>query len=88
MTGSALAALFFLGIFSRRATGAGAVIGALVTAGVLAYIKLKTQMHGLTYAIVGFLCCVTTGWLASLALPANRKPINGLTLHTMKREEY
>ena len=87
MTGSALAALFFLGIFSRRATGAGAVAGALIAATVLAYVKLFTPLHGLTYAIIGFLTCAGAGWLMSLVLPSSPRPLDGLTLHTMNRKD-
>ncbi|MCP5116639.1 MAG: sodium:solute symporter, partial [bacterium] len=67
--GGALAGLFALGIFTRRATGAGALVGALTSAGVLYLVQSRTEVHFFLYAVVGVLTCVLVGYCASLLLP-------------------
>ncbi|MEX2309057.1 MAG: sodium/solute symporter [Pirellulales bacterium] len=79
LAGSGLAGLFALGIFTRRAHGAGAIIGAVTSAGVLYWMQ-HTQIHFLLYACIGFLTCFVFGWVMSVLLPAPAKPLNGLTI--------
>lgn len=68
LTGSGLAGLFALGIFSKRAHGRGALVGAIVSAVVL-YRVQQTQLHFFLYALVGLFTCVSVGWIASLIIP-------------------
>lgn len=81
LAGSGLAGLFALGIFTRRTHGAGALVGALGSAGVLYWAERHADLHFLLYAAVGFISCVVLGWLASLCLPAPRKSLSGLTIY-------
>lgn len=82
--GGTIAGLFALGIFSRRATGAGALAGAVVSAVMVLAVKQFTPAHFFTYPIVGVLSCLTVGWLASLVLPASPKDLTGLTARPLK----
>lgn len=82
LAGSGLAGLFTLGIFSRRAHGTGALIGALTSAVVLYFVQ-QTNLHFFLYAAVGILTCVSVGWLASVLLPAPSRSIDGLTRHSI-----
>jgi SSS family solute:Na+ symporter len=84
LLGGTLAGLFALGIFSTRASAAGAVAGVLGGAVALVYAKFFTPLSGLAYASVGVGVCFTVGWVASIALPAHRKPIAGLTARTLR----
>ena len=84
LLGSGLAGLFILGIFSRRANGAGALAGAVASAFTLAYVQRETSLHFLLYGAVGVLTCVVVGWLASLVLPAPTRDLRGLTRHTSR----
>ena len=68
--GGGLAGLFVLGMFTRRATGTGAVIGLFGSAVVLWLVKTQTDLHFFLYGVVGIASCVIIGWLASLATPA------------------
>jgi Na+/proline symporter len=68
--GGGLAGLFMLGMFTRRATGTGAVIGLFGSAVVLWLVKTQTNLHFFLYGVVGIASCVVIGWLASLATPA------------------
>lgn len=79
LTGGVLAGLFALGIFSRRAHGAGAVVGAIVGLVVVVFVRVATPLHFFLYAATGFLSCFAAGWLASLVLPNRGKDISGLT---------
>ena len=83
--GAGLAGLFALGIFTTRAHGAGALIGAIVSALVLAWVQRATDVHFFLYGMVGVLTCVIVGYLASIALPGVRKPLSGLTLYTREK---
>ncbi len=87
LTGSTLAGLFALGIFSRRAHGRGAIVGAVASVAVLIYVQRATSLHFFTYGAIGLLTCCGVGWLASGILPAPPRDLTGLTLHTLTRPE-
>ena len=68
LTAGALGGLFALGVFNRRANGAGAVVGAVIAFGlVLALYLTKSPISGLLYALVGFATCFIVGSITSLA---------------------
>jgi len=78
-----LTGLFALGIFSRRASGGGALVGALAGAVILYFVRTYTDMHFFLYAVVGIVSCFVIGYLASLLLPARTEP-EGLTIYTLR----
>lgn len=81
---SGLAGLFALGIFSRRAHGAGALIGAVVSAVVLWFVQRHTPVHFFLYGLIGFATCVIVGGLASMLWPVReRRDLAGLTWRTV-----
>ena len=84
---SGLAGLFALGIFTRRAKGIGAFIGAIASALFLYFIKYHTPIHFFLYTIIGFFICLSVGYLASLIIPEKEKPLEGLTLYTLNRKK-
>lgn len=84
LLGSGLAGLFALGLFSSRASGTGALVGALASAGVLWWVQKHTPLHFFLYAVVGVTACVVLGWLVSLVLPGPRRDLAGLTWRTRK----
>ncbi len=79
--GGALAGVFALGIFTRRAHGAGALVGIVVSAAVLFAVQRHTRVHFFLYGAIGICTCIATGYLASLLLPAAPRPLHGLTIH-------
>jgi SSS family transporter len=83
LAGSGLAGLFTLGIFSRRATGPGALVGALSSAVALYLVQRHTQLHFFLYALVGVLTCIIVGWLASCLLPHRKRSLAGLTIYDL-----
>ncbi len=73
LTAGALGGLFALGVFTRRANGRGAVIGALVGfASVLFLYFSGSKVSGLLYAFIGFAVCFVVGYLVSLLTGAER----------------
>ena len=83
LLGGTLSGLFLLGIFSRRASGAGAVTGALASAAVVFTIRSIHPLNVYAYAPIGILTCVSLGWLVSLICPARERDLEGLTIHSL-----
>lgn len=78
--GGTISGLFLLGVFTTRTSGAGAVIGALVSAGTV--LAVRSHVHFYAYAATGIVSCVVVGYAASWLLPRDRRDLTGLTLHT------
>jgi solute:Na+ symporter, SSS family len=85
LAGSGLAGLFALGIFTRRANGYGALVGAVISACALYWVQQHTRIHFFLYAAIGIVTSFTVGWLVSLLLPARSQSVDGLTLSTLNR---
>ena len=67
LTAGAMGGLFALGVFNRRATGAGALAGALIAFSTVMVLHIAAApVSGLLYACIGFLMCFITGSLLSL----------------------
>ncbi|MGB6122406.1 MAG: hypothetical protein WBG80_10885, partial [Bacteroidota bacterium] len=66
--GGSLAGLFALGVFTRRANGAGALIGAVGSAILLWFVKGQTEIHFFLYAAVGTVSCFVIGYVASILI--------------------
>lgn len=78
LTAGSLGGLFALGVFTRRANGRGALIGAITGFAVVVSIEAtKAPVAGLLYAFIGCAVCFITGWLASWLFPAS--PATGLS---------
>ena len=69
-----LSGLFALGIFTRRARTAGALIGLASSAVVLWAVIRFTSIHFFLYAGIGFLACFIIGYLTSLLWPSRKQP--------------
>ena len=79
-----LAGLFALGIFTRRASSTGGLIGAIAGAAVLFCVQQYTRTHGFLYAGVGILSCFSIGYVVSLILPADGNDLRGTTIYTQE----
>lgn len=79
LSASGLAGLFALGIFTKRATGGGALIGALASAAVLYWVQRYTNLHFFLYAGIGVMTCVVVGWTASWLFPPPSRESAALT---------
>jgi SSS family solute:Na+ symporter len=81
LTGGAISGLFILGIFTRRANGRGALVGAVSSIAVLLVVSSTTRIHVFLYSMIGTLTCVLVGYVVSLAFPSTAKDLQGLTWH-------
>ncbi|MCX8037171.1 MAG: sodium/solute symporter [Candidatus Sumerlaeia bacterium] len=79
LLGGTLSGLFVLGIFSRRASGIGALAGALASVAIVFAVRLTHPLNVYAYAPIGLVSCVGLGWLASIFVPDSEKPLQGLT---------
>lgn len=76
--GSAIAGIFILGIFIRKANWKGALIGAVLSVIVLALIKYNTPINFYIYPLIAIPTCVIGGYIFSLLIPVEEKNIDGL----------
>ncbi len=76
-----LAGLFMLGIFTRRANGAGALAGAFAGAATLYWVQYYTRLHFYIYAAVGVAACFAAGYVASLVIPSSKPVDDSLTIY-------
>ena len=79
--GVPIAAVFTLGIFTKRANGKGTLIG-LIAGIVLAIITDAMNISPLLTATVAFIVTFLIGYFLSLAFPDSDKNIRGLTYKT------
>lgn len=82
----AMTGVFILGIFSSRANGKGAVIGAIASAALLLYIKTFTPLNFFLYSGIGIISCVIIGYLASFMFKST-KSTKGLTIYSVGLKE-
>ena len=80
--------VFILGMFTRRANGWGALIGAVSSIGITAAVKAFTDLHFWAYGWVSVLACVAVGYLFSLVLPHREVDLGGLTVYTPTRTDF
>ncbi len=83
--GGGLGGLFLLAIFTRRTHGLGAIVGLVASGAVQYLVKTRLSLDPRFLAVTGIVSCVVIGYVASLLIPARRKPLDGLTLYTMPK---
>jgi len=76
--GSAIAGIFILGIFIKKANWKGALIGALLSVIVLAFVKYNTLINFYIYPLIAIPTCIITGFIFSLILPVKQNDITNL----------
>jgi Na+/proline symporter len=81
----ASAGLFMLGIFSVRANGTGALIGAFSSGILLYFVKAYTPVSFWLYSGIGFMSCIVIGYISSLFIKG-KKQVQGLTFYTIHEE--
>ena len=78
---SGLVGVFMLGVFTRRASSRGALVGAAASIAVMTWLTWFSEVHFYLYAVIGIPTCVVAGYVASLALPdrGRGRDLAGLT---------
>jgi len=85
LLGGGFVGIYILGMFTTRASSAGAIVGALASVAAAILIKGYTEIHWIFYAPAAILSCVVVGYLASLILPGPARDLTGLTIFTPAR---
>jgi Na+/proline symporter len=80
-----LGGLFVLGALTRRATGPGALAGAVVGASVMYCVWKYTSINAYLYSATGIASCFVVGYVVSLLVPAKHHDLTGLTIYTLHR---
>lgn len=86
MTGG-LGGVFLLGLTTKKANGAGVLIGLILSAVVQYFVGIYQPFNLLLYTASGFISCLVFGYLFSLLLPMYDKPIEGLTVYSYLPEK-
>ncbi len=79
MIGGTLAGVFILGIFTRRASAKGALLGILAGTLITFVVSQLTDTNGYLFGAVGVVSCVVTGYLTSLIFPDRVSKAKGNT---------
>ncbi|MDH3650615.1 MAG: sodium/solute symporter, partial [Saprospiraceae bacterium] len=85
--GGALCGLFLLGIFTTRASGNGALVGAISGAAVLWWVQRNTDISFLLYAAIGVLTTVAIGWIIGPLWRVDSQKLDQLTIHTVEKNK-
>jgi len=80
---SALAGIFFLGIFTNRTSSKGVIIGAVASLLVMAFVKYQTGIHFYVYPLIGIPVCIIVGYLSSFLFQSDDKELKSLTYHNL-----
>lgn len=69
LVGGGLGGIFFLGLFTKRATAPGTLIGAVCGTIATAAVMWGTKVHFMWYYVIGMSVCIVVGYALSLLLP-------------------
>ncbi|MFC2123397.1 cyclically-permuted mutarotase family protein [Bacteroidota bacterium] len=84
---SGLGGLFIMGIFIPRIRGKSALIGFVGGFPSVLIMSLVTNIHFLIYGFTGILSTVIIGYIASMIITDDEKPLAGLTIDSLKSEK-
>ncbi|WP_227009056.1 sodium:solute symporter family transporter [Christiangramia fulva] len=83
--GSALAGVFMLGIFFRKANWIGALSGAILSVLSLIFVKYYTELNFYIYPLIAIPTCVVTGYIISLLVPV-KTPVSNELVYSRKNK--
>ncbi len=86
--GSAIAGIFILGIFIKKANWVGTLLGAGLSIIVIVFVKYSTPINFYIYPLIAIPVCVISGFIFSLVFKTNEdKNINHLVYSKRKLEK-
>ena len=87
LIGGGFVGIYILGMFTRRTSSVGALIGAVGSIACTVLVKKYTDAHWVFYTPVATGACMVLGYLSSLLLPSRRhKDMVGLTVFDTVKE--
>lgn len=75
-----LGGLFALGTLTRRASGVGAIFGAVTAVVVMGAMPYYSSINGFLYASIGLVICFVVGYISSGISPPPARNTQGLTI--------
>jgi solute:Na+ symporter, SSS family len=85
LCGAGFVGVYTLGMFTRRATSAGAITGAISSVIITFAVKEFTAFHWSLYLPLAIVTCIVVGYLTSLFTPQTQRNLSGLTAYTPVR---
>ena len=81
LIGGGFVGIYLLGMFTRRTTSSGAVVGAVGSIICTVMLKKYTEVHWVFYTPFATGCCLLVGYLFSFLFPSRRnKDLSGVTV--------
>ena len=84
LIGGGFPGIFALGLLTRRANAPGVAIGLLASVAVTFAVKSYTATNVFLYTSVAVGSCIAVGYIASLLFAPPSKPLDGLTIYTLR----
>jgi SSS family transporter len=85
--GGSICGLFLLGMFTTKANGTSALVGAFIGAGFLWFLQQNSQISFLLYASIGLLSTFCIGWIGGWVSQTDDKDLNALTVFTFSQKD-
>jgi len=85
--GGSICGLFLLGMFTTKANGTSALVGAFIGAGFLWFLQQNSQISFLLYASIGILSTFCIGWVGGWVSKTDDKDLNALTIFTFSQKD-
>jgi SSS family transporter len=85
LLGGAMCGLFVLGIFTKRAHGPGALVGAIAGVAFLLLVQHYTAVSFLLYGSIGITATFAFGYLSSVLIRTTEKDVTGLTIYSVRK---
>jgi SSS family transporter len=82
LLGGGVVGVYSLGMFTKRANGAGAIVGAIASIILTALVKFFTPLHWSLYSPLAILSCMLVGYFASFLFGPSTRDLTGLTVFT------
>ena len=87
LIGGPMAGLFLLGIFTKRASGASAVVAGTVAISLAVFVKFETDIHGKLYGAIGIVVTMVLGYVLGFVFKGDDKHTEGLTIYSLKKSQ-
>ncbi|HLE57301.1 MAG TPA: sodium/solute symporter, partial [Rhodothermia bacterium] len=85
LLGGGFGGVYALGMFTRRATWQGAIVGIFTSIFAALAVRAYTDIHVLLYGGIAIFTCIIVGYAVSLFFPPQHERLRGLTVFTVDK---